>query len=684
MFQLLTKSLMRQLTARFVIWVLACIAIVAFIAAYNSRGTLEKAAFDHLSSVKEIKKGQVLSYLREKMANLQILSKSQDVKGVFGLLQTLHYSGSGDFDRPFDVASKEYETMCKEFNPFFRDYLEASGSEDIYFLSKNHGHVMYTVLRQQEALGTNLKSGPYMDSGLGKIWMKILSEEKAVMVDFSDYAPDGNLAAFIGAPVFDQGGDIFGVVVLQIGTQQINAIMQQRVGMGETGENYLIGEDHLMRSDSRFESASTILKVKVDTIATRKALERLTGTDVIDGYRGIKVLSSYAHLGLKEEIGFDFDWAIISEMDEAEVFASYRTLIWQFLLVGLILGVLICVRGYFSARSIADPLKKITDSVGRMADGDLTVSINSGDRSDEIGVLMNVIGKLLETYRIQTQMTIEGGNTVASSVSVISAAATQLATSASETSSSVNEITTTMEEMREGIHLSNEKAKHVAESSEKATQDSEQAKKDTETALNGINRINEDMDYVAEEIVKLSEQTQSIGEIISAVSDLADQSNLLSVNASIESAKAGEQGKGFAVVAMEMKSLADQSKEATDQVRSILNEIQKATSTAVMATERGRKTVAEGVVLSVKAGKSFETLAHSVIESAQASTQIAASSQQQLAGIDQLVLAMQSIKDASIQDMDGAKQLETTTKDLNDMGKTTAEWKERFKFPDEM
>ena len=98
------------------------------------------------------------------------------------------------------------------------------------------------------------------------------------------------------------------------------------------------------------------------------------------------------------------------------------------------------------------------------------------------------------------------------------------------------------------------------------------------------------MANIAETILALSEQTQQIGDIIATVNDIADQSNLLALNAAIEAARAGEAGKGFAVVAGEVRSLAEQSRQATAQVKEILGDIQKATNTAVMVTEEGTKT----------------------------------------------------------------------------------------------
>jgi methyl-accepting chemotaxis protein len=183
-----------------------------------------------------------------------------------------------------------------------------------------------------------------------------------------------------------------------------------------------------------------------------------------------------------------------------------------------------------------------------------------------------------------------------------------------------------------------------------------------------MKRINEQMESIAGSVVRLSEQGQTIGEIIATVNDLAEQSNLLAVNAAIEATRAGEYGKGFAVVAQEVKSLAEQSRRATTQVRTILMEVQKATSAAVMSTEQGTKAVAAGVKQAAGAGESIRALSASVGEAAQAATQIAASSQQQLVGMDQIASAIANIRQATTQNMAGNKQLETSARSLQELG----------------
>jgi methyl-accepting chemotaxis protein len=175
------------------------------------------------------------------------------------------------------------------------------------------------------------------------------------------------------------------------------------------------------------------------------------------------------------------------------------------------------------------------------------------------------------------------------------------------------------------------------------------------------------MDIVCETVGRLSEQIQTAGDIIGAVNDLAEQSNLLSVNASIEAAKAGAYGKGFTVVAQEVKSLAEQSKQAVGQVRTILNEIQKASETAVRAAEEGREVVDAGRHQSVEAGEVIQSLAEGAVNIAQDIAQIAASSRQQLAGMEQIGQAMGSITDATGQSVVGTRQVEQEAQRLQEL-----------------
>jgi len=259
-------------------------------------------------------------------------------------------------------------------------------------------------------------------------------------------------------------------------------------------------------------------------------------------------------------------------------------------------------------------------------------------------------------------------NQLSTSSSEILATTTQIASGAAETAAAVSETTATVEEVKQTAQVASQKARSVSDSAQKASQVSQNGRKSVEEAMQGMQHIQEQMESIADSIVRLSEQSQAIGEIIATVNDLSEQSNLLAVNAAIEANKAGEQGKGFVVVAQEVKSLAEQSKQATAQVRTILGDIQRATSAAVLSTEQGNKAVQAGVKQTAETGEAIRLLADSIAEAAQAATQIAASSQQQMVGMDQVAQAMENIKQASVQNVSGTRQAEIAAQGLHELG----------------
>ena len=276
--------------------------------------------------------------------------------------------------------------------------------------------------------------------------------------------------------------------------------------------------------------------------------------------------------------------------------------------------------------------------------------------------------RMIANLRGIADETRQGVNILGGSASEILAVTAQVAARTTETAAAISETTATADEVRQAAHLSAEKAKSVSENSQKSIQVGMAGRKAMDDTVTVMQRIQEQMELIAESIVRLSEQSQAIGEIIATVTDLAEQSNLLAVNAAIEAAKAGEQGRGFAVVAQEVRSLAEQSKQATGQVRAILNDVQKATSSAVMATEQGGKAVEAGVKQSSEAGESIRQLVDVITEAALAATQIAASSQQQLVGMNQVAQAMENINQAGTQTAASTRQAEAIAQDLNDLG----------------
>ena len=315
----------------------------------------------------------------------------------------------------------------------------------------------------------------------------------------------------------------------------------------------------------------------------------------------------------------------------------------------------------------------IHNSAGKVID----VLYNLVEYKNEAGDVQGVFGtarditenkKMNEKLKWQVQGIKEAVETLSLSSAQIAASTKQFVASASQIATSVSETTSTAEEVKQTAMVATDKAEIISKESADNAIMAKLGSQSVKQAVEGINSIKLQTGLVAESIIKLSEQSLAIGEIISTVNDLAEQSNLLAVNAAIEAAKAGEHGKGFTVVAQEVKTLADLSKQATGQVRTILNDIQKATSNAVMSTEKVTRAVETGVKQFSESVEVIDKIAARSAVASDASMQILSSSQQQLVGMKQITQAMESIKQASEQTVSGAKMLEKSVEEVKWMG----------------
>lgn len=328
-------------------------------------------------------------------------------------------------------------------------------------------------------------------------------------------------------------------------------------------------------------------------------------------------------------------------------------------------------------RSLIQYLKSMAEAADSISKGNLTVNVEPRSPHD---LLAKSFVRMTDNLRGTSHQMQDSAHKVTTAISEILATTSQLTASVHETSTAVSQTASTVEEVKQVAHLSGQKAKQVSDNAQETARISEGGKHALETALSGLHRGREQMQSIADSVIKLGEQSQTIGNIINSVAALAEQSNLLAVNAAIEAANAGEHGKGFAVVAREVKNLAEQSKRATTQVRSILGDIQKATNVVVLVTEQGTKAMEGSVAQAVEAGSSIRALAESFTGAAQAVTQIAASNQQQVIGMDQIATAITNVKIATAQNAVGMKQIQSATENLLTVGQTLQSLVEQYQL----
>ncbi len=398
---------------------------------------------------------------------------------------------------------------------FYTKYITKYGYYDL-FLIHPKGRVFYTVTKEAD-YNTNMVDGKYASSGLGKLIRKVIDSKKYEVADFSPYAPSSNdPCGFIAQPLIENG-EVRLIVALQLSLEAINKIMQQREGMGETGETYLVGSDKLMRSDSFLDPTGHSVKASfanpssgsVDTEAVTLALSGKEDAKIIIDYNGNPVLSAFTPL----TVG-DTTWALIAEIDESEAFAATNTIKWLIIIISLIcIGVILGV-AWFIARSISKPINAITTGMD------------------------------------------EGANQVASASGQVSSSSQSMAEGASQQAASIEETSSSMEEMSSMTKKNAENASHADSLMKEANQV-------VITANNSMGELTQSM----EDISKASEETSKI---IKTIDEIAFQTNLLALNAAVEAARAGEAGAGFAVVADEVRNLAMRAADAAKNTAELI------------------------------------------------------------------------------------------------------------------
>ncbi|QFY88774.1 methyl-accepting chemotaxis protein [Magnetovirga frankeli] len=521
--------------------------------------------------------------------------------------------------------------VAEAFNPvddqgreFFAKYQEIQGHYDLFLIDPK-GFVFYSVSREAD-FRTNMVKGKYSDSNLGQLVRQVLDSRAFGISDFAPYAPsNGEPAAFVAMPVM-AGGKIEMVVALQMSTQVINAIMQQREGMGETGETYLVGSDKRMRSDSFLDPngrsikasfAGTVEKNGVDTEASHEALAGVSDTRIVIDYNGNPVLSSFSPLSVG-----DSRWAVLAEIDEAEVMQPVNALVRLILILGAVLTAAVVFIAYLLAGSITRPIRQSVEVARAMAEGQLDQRI-AVDGKDETGQLLQAMKDMLANLSRIIRDVRSGADNLASASQEVSATAQTLSQGATEQAASVEEVTASTEQLNASVQQNTENARVTDGMATRSAAEAE---------------------HGGEAVARTVKAMKEIAGKIGLIEDIAYKTNLLSLNAAIEAARAGEHGKGFTVVAAEVRKLAENSRATAQEIN------QLATNSVDVAEQ---------------AGKLLEQMVPSIKKTADLVQEISAASEEQSSGVAQINSAMSQLDQATQQSASASEQLAATSEELS-------------------
>ncbi len=314
---------------------------------------------------------------------------------------------------------------------------------------------------------------------------------------------------------------------------------------------------------------------------------------------------------------------------------------------------------------LSEHTKRMLIAMDKFADGDLTIEVRAEKEGDDIAKLFEGFNRAI--HKLQNIMHTVS-NTISSvtfSASEISASAEELAAGSEEQSAQTNEVASAVEEMTTTILETTKNASVAAENAKESGNSAREGGKVVEATVEGMIRITKVVENAASTIKKLGKGSDEIGEIIQVIEDIADQTNLLALNAAIEAARAGEQGRGFAVVADEVRKLAERTTKATKEISDMIKQIQVDTKAAVESIELGTSEVEKGKELAISAGNSLQMIIDSSGRVLGEITQVAAASEEQSSAAAEISKSLESINNVSQQSADSTQQIALEIEKLN-------------------
>ncbi len=564
-------------------------------------------------------------------------------------------------------ADIEYNRVHRKYHPSIRAYLEAFGYYDI-FLFDTEGNLVYSVFKETD-YATNFMKGPYSSTNFADAYRAglKLAKGQTALKDFKSYEPSyGSPASFISSPIFN-GDERVGVAVFQMPIDKINTILTTPEGLGETGETFMVGGDGLMRSQGRFDEQNTILSKQISTKAAQSSINK-SGVLQENDASGNIALQAYKPLNID-----GVNWGLVGTIGKSEVLKPINAAVNYLIIGGISIAILSVIPGYLTGRMVTKPIREVMQAAERLAEGTFTGRLNE-DRADEFGDLARAVNAMLNVIASIIGNVQEAASTVTNS-SMQLAERTQSTTRViNEQESEASQIGSAAEELAVSIATVAQQCSNAAQSASEASEEAMQGGQIIIQTMTEIQGVAKSVKESSAEVNNLHSRSERIGEVVEIINEIAEQTNLLALNAAIEAARAGEHGRGFAVVADEVRKLAERTSNATDEISSTIQEMKTEMSKTVQSIEQGAQIVNTTVENASRARDMLDRIMERSKDIGDLANNIAASTAEQGPAADHISEAlqrmqsmMQDTRESSQEISDITQCLTTQSSDLKDI-----------------
>jgi methyl-accepting chemotaxis protein len=606
-------------------------------------------------------------------------------------------------------AAIPYHFQHGRFHPYFRQVWETAGYSDVYIFNLD-GDMMYSVAKAPD-FAMNFLAGPYSESGLAEA-VRTAGEGEAGQVyfaDFAPYAPSPRAAAsFLATPVAAEDGTILGVFAIQLPSEQIARIVNDPLGLGETGEIYVIGSDQRTRSPSRFAGRFGLFDPAGGLLHVEAAIAGEAG-DVMTAQRqdGTEVFAMGQPLAV-----FDRDWGIVAEVDRTEVNAPMIAARNKMVLVSLAVAGAAVLIGIFTARSVVRPLARVGHTMQLVADKKYDIQLDDQHRRDEIGTLAQALLSFRDRLQASDAAQMERDAEQATQRQVVERLSLALDHMArgdlthritqtfdgpydqlrQDFNAAVDKLNATLGALRDSADEIRQRADGMSGAaddlsrrteSQAATLEETAAALDEMTAsvrsaasgakeVSGVvQHARQDADASGPVVSRavaamhaIAGSSDEISKIIGVIDDIAFQTNLLALNAGVEAARAGEAGRGFAVVASEVRALAQRSSEAAKQIKALIGQ--------------SAEQVQGGVELVGKAGEVLTKIAGHINHISDLISDIASGAEEQSIGIGEINIGVTQLDKVTQQNAAMVEESTANSHALKGDAQSLAELVSRF------
>ncbi len=601
-----------------------------------------------------------------------------------------------------------YSKLHSRYHPVFRSYLQRFGYYDIFLVDPGSGHIVYSVFKELD-YSTNIKDGQYSASGIGEAFKRAVasrSKGSAHLTPFNPYVPSYTApASFISSPIYERG-EMTGVLIFQMPIDVINNIMTsngrwREVGLGDSGETYLVDSNNKIVNNSRFliddkpgylealrganvdgktleaiDKLNTSIGLQdVRSESAMQALNGNSGVHIIPDYRNVPVLSAYGPIDI-----MGLKLGILAEIDESEAFKSLGTLKKVTALMVIVIGAIVIIVGIVVASRSIRPIVKLQEAMKNMGEtGNLTFKVDVKG-NDEISQMGRAFNLMVERFNSVVRDIYSSADHMASGSEELSASAVQIASGTELQSEKTEYVATASQQMSATIIEVGRSVEGVAGSARQANEAANKGSEIVMRTIESMNGIAETARESSEVISILGDRSQEIGNIIKVIEDIADQTNLLALNAAIEAARAGDQGRGFAVVADEVRKLAERTSKATKEIGEMIISIQTETDKAIETMEKEVKVVEEGVGYGKEAGIALKEISEQISEVATILDQVVTASEEQSTTVDQICKDIEAVAGVTRDTTDGVSQIAQSSEEMSKLASNLQQLVSVFKI----